>query len=168
MTGMHQSMENLNENLEEIERSCLQLLRVSDEIGGELSDKKSLAHPAYHKYLKEAQDLFKKWEDFAKDSHHLYTKAPSDILPRIEDIKKKFDNNMKAIEVRLRYLDPLKQYINLATIQIQKFKHYTAMSKEVDSIKIILQALESQDIEGEGVLEIKEQIRQLLSSHLQE
>lgn len=160
-------MDEFEEALEEVESGYLQLLRFSDEIESELSKKQMLIQDSYRKYSAESIQIKEKWKASIDKDNHLYQKKEmgEETSQRIEDVKKKIMRNIQAIEVRLRHLDPLSQYINKVKINIEKFKHYSSKGESEEELKRVKKNLEllfETEIEGKGVLEMKEQIKKIL------
>ncbi|MCF7851622.1 MAG: hypothetical protein K9M07_00080 [Simkaniaceae bacterium] len=169
----------------DMERSYLQLVRMSDEVQHELTEHKQLVYDSYAKYLVQAQKLLAEWQISAEKSKPLYQKqtVEKDFLERISHLKERFMRNMRSVKIRLEYLHPMRLYCDRAKMLQRKFVYYlTEMEKSKqgqmtrsspDEIKNELvvtrksmQLLLSDSMEGDNIDAIKKEMQALIDRHI--
>lgn len=126
-------MEDDSQVLDDMERSYLQLVRISDEIHQELSKRNQLVTESYNKYLIESQQLIAQWQVSNEKSHAITHEKELDpnYKERFETLQKKFMRNMEGVKVRLDYLDPVKQFLDRGRHLAKKYQHYLKLKSEI-------------------------------------
>ena len=126
-------MEDDSHMLDDMERSYLQLVRVSDEIHQELSKRNQLVTDSYKKYLIESQQLIAQWQVSSEKSRAITHEKELDpnYKERFESLKKNFIRNMEGVRVRLDYLDPVKQFLDKGRHLAKKYQHYLTLKNEI-------------------------------------